>query len=153
MRSATREVGWNSDEAATRPSGASGPSKLTGRALRWLPLAGAPVALWSVRDQQVDNHGDIGLPPELPLIWYFSLAAVTAGAGVTLAGRHFDRARSAAYLTGLVAVLYGTILVAADVPRYPWVYKHIGVARYIDLHGSIDWSIDIYHRWPGFFSL
>ncbi|MET0415691.1 MAG: hypothetical protein ABW022_06685, partial [Actinoplanes sp.] len=44
-------------------------------------------------------------------------------------------------------------LVAADVPRYPWVYKHIGVARYIDLHGSIDWSIDIYHRWPGFFSL
>ncbi|GAA0517030.1 hypothetical protein Ade02nite_84760 [Paractinoplanes deccanensis] len=137
---------------AEEPAGAA-PVRPLGLALRWLPLAGAPVALLAVRGLDVDDLGDYGLPPELPLAWYVALAVLTAGAGVTLAGREFDRRRSAAYLTGLVAVLYGTVLVAADVPRYPWVYKHIGVTRYIDLHGSVDWSIDIYHRWPGFFSL
>ena len=39
-----------------------------------------------------------------------------------------------------------------DAPRLPWVYKHIAVTRYIETFGSVDPSIDIYHRWPGFFS-
>lgn len=28
----------------------------------------------------------------------------------------------------------------------------MGVTEYITAHGSVDWSIDIYHRWPGFFA-
>jgi hypothetical protein len=33
------------------------------------------------------------------------------------------------------------------------VYKHIAVIRYIDVHGSVDRSVDIYQNWPGFFAL
>ena len=38
-------------------------------------------------------------------------------------------------------------------PVYPWVYKHVGVVEYIDLHGRLDASVDIYQNWPAFFTL
>jgi hypothetical protein len=153
MSLATTRSEWGPDEPANVTTGT--PTRF-GRLpvlASWLPLAGAPAALLAVRDLRVDNLGSYGLPPALPPIWFAGLAVLTLGAGFALAARNFDRRRSAAFLVGLVAVLYGTVVVAADAPRYPWVYKHIGVTRYIELHGSVDWSVDIYHRWPGFFSV
>jgi hypothetical protein len=74
------------------------------------------------------------------------------GTAASLVARRFSGHRAAAYVAALVVTLYGTPILLADVPRYPWVYKHIGVTRYLTAHGSVDWSIDIYHRWPGFFA-
>jgi hypothetical protein len=69
-----------------------------------------------------------------------------------LAAHRFSGRRAAAYVAALVVVLHGTPILLADVLRYTWAYKHIGVTRYLSTHGSVDWSIDIYHRWPGFFA-
>jgi hypothetical protein len=121
--------------------------------LGWLPLAGAPLALLSVRHLDLGHLGDYGLPPALPWLWYGSLAALVAGAGWCLVASRFDGRRAGAYTVSVALVLFGTVPVAADAPRYAWVYKHIGVVRYIEAHGTVDWSVDIYHRWPGFFAL
>ena len=50
-------------------------------------------------------------------------------------------------------MIHGTAPLLFAEPRYAWTYKHIGVVQYINLHGALDASIDIYHNWPGFFAL
>ena len=50
-------------------------------------------------------------------------------------------------------MLYGTGAVVYSAGRYAWLYKTIGVVQYVDAHGSLDRSIDIYQNWPGFFAL
>ena len=50
-------------------------------------------------------------------------------------------------------ILFGTVPVLSAQPHYAWVYKHIGVVRYLEAHGKVNPNIDIYNRWPGFFAL
>jgi hypothetical protein len=57
------------------------------------------------------------------------------------------------YVAVIAIILYGTIPLLSAQPQYTWVYKHIGVVRYLEAHGQVDPNIDIYHRWPGFFAL
>jgi hypothetical protein len=52
----------------------------------------------------------------------------------------------------LLIFLYATSAKLEPVPRLPYVYKHIAVTRYLELHGATNSSIDIYNRWPGFFA-
>ncbi|WP_239345736.1 MULTISPECIES: hypothetical protein [unclassified Frankia] len=115
----------------------------------------AGVLLWatSLGDIRVDSLGDYGLPPALPVRWYAGLALVVVGYAAALCQRRPSPWLLAGFLTATVVILYGTVPLCTDVPHYPWVYKHIGVVRYIDVHGSIDPGIDIYHRWPGFFAV
>ena len=58
-----------------------------------------------------------------------------------------------AYVILVAIVLYGTVPVLSAQPHYAWVYKHIGVVRYLEAHGKVNTKIDIYNRWPGFFAL
>ena len=53
----------------------------------------------------------------------------------------------------IAIILYGTVPMLSAQPHYGWVYKHIGVVRYLEAHGKANPSIDIYNRWPGFFAL
>ncbi len=113
------------------------------------------ILMWatSLGGIRVDSLGDYGLPPALPVRWYLGLALLIVGHAGALCQRRSRPWLLAGFLTATVVVLYGTVPLCADVPHYPWVYKHIGVVRYIDVHGSIDPGIDIYHRWPGFFAV
>ncbi|PRY67032.1 hypothetical protein B0I08_108116 [Glaciihabitans tibetensis] len=122
--------------------------------LLWLPLLAAAV-LWpiSLAQTDVDNLGDWGLLPAYPPIWFVSVALVFATLVIGLLERRIPPLRMTAGLVLLVAILNGSASLLENVPRLPWAYKHLAVSRYIDTFGSIDPSIDLYNRWPGFFAM
>lgn len=121
----------------------------------WVLLAAAMV-LWGVSLALTGENlaGDKGLLTTFPAIWYVAVVAVAALCiwGV-VARRMASTAFLAASFTGLVAVLYASAAMVVSVPRLPWSYKHIAVTNYIGATGQVDASIDIYNRWPGFFSV
>src|SRR5262249_22318037 len=57
------------------------------------------------------------------------------------------------YLVALVVVLFGTVPAVSAEPHYAWVYKHVGVSRFLGVNHTPDLNADIYNRWPGFFAL
>jgi hypothetical protein len=120
-----------------------------------LALLGA-VTAWGLSLAHIDlSHlGSYGLPPALPLLWYAALAVLVGGAVLAIWGPARPSGWViAGYLLAIAVVLYVTIPAVASEPQYSWVYKHIGVVRFISLHGHTRASIDIYNRWPGFFAL
>ena len=142
-------------------SGASDPfDRTAGR--KQLAAAYAPIiiplvlgiALWFVSLGHIDLRGlnDYGLPPALPGFWYAAIALLVIGTAGTLGQKYFHPWIAAGFISGIILVLYGTVPAVSKVPHYAWVYKHIGVVRYIETHGSVDRNIDIYHHWPGFFA-
>jgi hypothetical protein len=119
------------------------------------PLAGA-LAVWAASLHRIEiRHLDrYGLPPALPASWYVAVALAITGATVATWGvRRPNGALIAAYVLGVVVILFATVPAITDVPHYPWVYKHIGVARFLGVHHRVDIAVDIYNRWPGFFAL
>ena len=125
-----------------------------GRLLAGLPLVLALV-VWalSLRAIDVTGLGKLGLPPELPLGWYLSFSVLVLGGTMACWHSRSSPWLTAAYVLGLVVVVYATVPLVSDAPHYPWVYKHIGVSRFIEAGGGIDSSVDIYNRWPGLFAL
>lgn len=121
-----------------------------------LALIVVAVAAWAGSLPFADQaHLDsFGLLPRLPVTFLVAVAALCVG--FALAARHRGRTSerlTLLYLAALVLVLYATIPLLYDEPRYPYVYKHIAVIHYIEVHGSVDRTIDIYQNWPGFFAL
>ncbi len=53
----------------------------------------------------------------------------------------------------LVLLIHGTLPLIYDVPRFAYVYKHVGVVDLVNRYGSVDRTIDAYNNWPGFFLL
>lgn len=139
------------DPGIRQPARLSGPFAT---ALPWLLPLAVGITLWglSLRWIDIENLTDHGLPPVLPIVWYVGLGVLLLGAVGAVGRARFQPFIAAAYLFACILVLYGTLPLILDVPHYPWVYKHIGVVRYIELHGGVDIDIDIYHRWPGFFA-
>lgn len=124
-------------------------------ALPWVTLVVA-IALW-VYGLVTTGQGrldDFGLLAQLPLAWYIAVGLIvgTCVCGV-VARKTFSTLVMSVSVTSLVVVLYSTAGLLADVPRFPWTYKHIAVTNFITATGHVDPSIDIYNRWPGFFAL
>lgn len=152
----------SADSAATgqppRPGSSRGWAARLGpvRENRWPLLLGvAGTGLWGLSLRSVDlaRMTDYGLLPALPPTWYLGVGLILAGAVLAVCRREPRELVVALLLAALVMALYGTIPLVAELPQYAWSYKHFGVTQYIELHGSVDPSIDIYHRWPGFFAL
>lgn len=121
----------------------------------WAVLVGA-MLLWGVALALTgeDLEGNRGLLTTFPLIWYVAVAAVVALCIWAVAARKMaSYGFLSASTTGLVAMLYASAPMVVSVPRLPWSYKHIAVTNYIGATGQVDPSIDIYNRWPGFFSV
>jgi hypothetical protein len=118
------------------------------------PLAAAMI-LWSLSLPAVDldSVGEYGLLTELPPAWYVALATLALGAATAACVPRSSGWTAAAYVCGVVLVLYATVPLVADAPTFAWTYKHIGVTRLIGLEGGVDTAVDIYNRWPGFFAL
>jgi hypothetical protein len=111
-------------------------------------------AIWilSLRATPGDRVAEWGLLPLLPWTFYAACALVL---GVLIVGL-VRRPRLAngwlgAYTALLVLMLYGTASLLDPVPRLPWVFKHIAVVQYLELHGRVNPELDLYQRWPGFF--
>lgn len=128
---------------------------------RRLPMLGHAAALvgalvcWAASLQHVEltHMTDLGLITVLPPLYFLSLAVLCVGLWRALRSPTFRPLVVAAYLLALLLVLHATIPLLYQEPHYAFVYKHIGVAAYIDAHGSVNRSVDIYQNWPGFFSL
>ncbi len=123
-------------------------------ALAWVTVV-VPVVLWSVSLDAInlEHIGRYGLSASLPATWYAALAIVLAGAVRTLFAPRFDGVLAAAHVAVAVLVVYATVPAVAELPQYAWTYKHIGVTMSIEQAGSVAPLVDIYHRWPAFFSL
>jgi hypothetical protein len=146
-------LGLHRASRASQPASASGTS--AGRTWLWLAVPCAvALAAWrlSLRHVDVAHLGSYGLTPALGAGWYVALALLLAGAVASCLHPRSRPAVMVLYLAALALVLYGTVPALSAQPHYAWVYKHIGVVRYLEAHGWADPSIDIYNRWPGFFA-
>jgi hypothetical protein len=115
----------------------------------------ACVALWwfSVSWIRMGTLDDYGLLPVFPLSFFAALALLTASFVAAVRSPRPSELVLAAHALALIVFLYGTMPLLFSEPFYPWVYKHFGVVEYIDLHGRLDSSVDIYQNWPAFFTL
>ena len=115
----------------------------------------ACVALWgfSVSWIRVGTLDDYGLLPVLPLGFFAALALLLASFVAAVCAPRPSELVLAGHALALIVFLHGTMPLLFTEPFYPWVYKHFGVVEYIDLHGRLDSSVDIYQNWPAFFTL
>jgi hypothetical protein len=113
-------------------------------------------ALWglSVAWMRVGSLDDYGLLPVFPVTFFLALALlVVSFVAVLCSARPPSQLVLAGHVLVLIVFLHGTMPLIFSEPFYPWVYKHFGVVQYIDLHGRLDSSVDIYQNWPAFFTL
>ena len=118
-------------------------------------LLPSALAMWAIglgaaRPGAVNQYG---LLPGLPRTYFAGFVLLVISIGILLARRELSGPRLALHLIALILMIHGTAPLVFAEPRYAWTYKHIGVVQYINLHGALDASIDIYHNWPGFFAL
>ena len=55
-------------------------------------------------------------------------------------------------MLGIVVVIYATVPLLFHAPELAWVYKHVGVAQSLQLHGRVTEPWNIYQEWPAFFA-
>jgi hypothetical protein len=109
---------------------------------------------WGLSLASIDTNAltGTGLPPHLPIAWFVALAASALSVVISC----WTRMPLWIAITGVAAtaiILFATVPLITDVPQYAWTYKHVGVARLFDAQGGAVPRIDIYNRWPGFFSM
>lgn len=146
--------GIDQSSTARRPRFALKTSPALSRLAFSLPVVIALV-IWrlSLRHVDVTNLGSYGLPPALPITWYLALSLSVVGAVTAITARRTSGLIMVVYVVAIAIILFGTVPVLSAQPHYSWVYQHIGVVRYLEAHGKVNPSIDIYNRWPGFFAL
>lgn len=131
--------------------------RLSSMPLRILRDALLPVSLvlWAigVSKTNVADEGLYGLPAILPFIFYAGIGLLLVSVGIQLARPKLSEARLGAHAVSLVVILYGTGALVYKDGRYSWLYKSVGVIQYVDAHGSLNRTIDIFQEWPGFFAL
>jgi hypothetical protein len=116
-------------------------------------LVAGIVAWWrALADTNLSATGGVGLLNAFPVTFYLAVALVVGAVVLTLVWAPFSRLACSAGLVTFVLVIFGTPAVLYSEPQYAWVYKHIGVIRYLELHGSVNRSVDIYQNWPGSFA-
>jgi hypothetical protein len=117
-----------------------------------LPLA---AGLWwlALRELRIQDIGDFGLVPALPVSYFLGLGVLTISFISLLARHQASTIRLALHIIALVVTLQALLPLVFPLPQYGYVFKHIGVVEYISLHGSVNDHIDIYQNWPGFFAL
>lgn len=125
----------------------------------WIPvlcgvLVVIAVVLWWVSLSGIDlsGMGGLGLVDVFPIAFYLAVGLVIASMIIALVARTLSRFAVFAAFGALILVIYGTPAVVFSEPEYAWVYKHLGVIRYLEVHGSTNRLIDIYQNWPAFFA-
>ncbi|MER5550121.1 hypothetical protein ABT001_00240 [Streptomyces sp. NPDC002793] len=128
--------------------------------LTWLPLLLA-AGLWTFSLPSVGfrSMGEYGLLDRLPVTYYLSLLALTAGFLVSLRRAGTAPWWPAAYCAGLLMALKGVPAVLYDSERYPWASKHDAVINHLLANGELrpneglSGNMSAYDQWPGFFTL
>lgn len=121
---------------------------------RWL-VPTAALAMWvaTIATMHPDALTPWGLLPEFPAPFWVALVGTLLSATLLTQAARVRHLLLLAHTAVLVLLLYATAAAVEPVPRGTSVYKHVGIVQYIERYGSVDSRIDIYHRWPGFFSV
>src|SRR5213080_3744996 len=136
------------------PQGSVLPAPGAGSLAWWLvPVAGLAMWVATIATMHPDQLSPWGLLPELPPYYWLALVGTVLSATLLTQAARLRHLLLLAHTALLVLLLYGTAPAIEPVPRGTSVYKHVGIVQYIERYGSVDSRIDIYHRWPGFFSL
>jgi hypothetical protein len=85
-------------------------------------------------------------------VFYAGLVLLVVSAAWELGRQSPSRVRMGLHAVALVVMLYATAPLVYPEGRYAWLYKTIGVVQYVNAHGQLNPSIDIYQNWPGFFA-
>ncbi len=138
-----------------RPRPASRPIDWRGLAppqVGWTLLA---LALWwsSMSRLDVSDIGLLGLVGELPLTWFVGFGLAVVGAAHAATAPRTTSSRLVTAVGPLLVIVYGTIALSTSTIRYPWAYKHVGVARLLDETGRLHPDFDIYNNFSGFFGV
>lgn len=112
------------------------------------------VALWLLALRSIDTTAlnDYGLVAALPVAYFVAIAIALCGFALELARPTPSPVRLGILVAALVFVLHGTAPALFPLPRYSWVYKHLGVVRLFMENGSLSDGADLYQSWPGFFA-
>jgi len=142
--------------AVERPEDSPAPGAPRRRAVG-LPdvLLPVSVGLWlfALHGTKPDAVNDWGLLAALPIMFYVALGLLVCSIGIVLTDDRTSPVRLGLHLVALVVLLHGTVPLIFPETNYPWAYKHMGVVGYINRHGRLDSSVDIYQNWPGFFTV
>ena len=109
-----------------------------------------PLVLWvaGLLGTDTTNLGSSGLLAAFPFTWYLAvLINVLVLLWRLLGSERVHSGWMAAQLALLVLMLYGSAAFVEGRSAAAWVYKHIAVTRYIEVHGAVNPDIDIYQRW------
>ena len=111
-------------------------------------------ALWILSMRRVNPAAmtDYGLVPALPFVYFAALAVLLVGFAIELGRRAPSSARLAIHVGLVITVIHGTVPAVFPLPHFAWVYKHLGVIKFIAVNGRVSSGIDPYHNWPGFFT-
>jgi hypothetical protein len=120
----------------------------------WDILLPAAIAFWvlGVKNTDTRHLGQYGLPAVLPIVFYLGVVLLVISIGWALTQSRLSEIRLKVNLGALLLMLYGTAPLLYGAARYSWTYKYIGVVQYINLHGHLNTSIDVYQNFPGFFA-
>ncbi len=119
-------------------------------------LAPAPVGLacWanSMAALRLDSVGLYGLLASVNAWFFIGVALLIVGFAAELSRAHRHLWILVLYVLAIVIVIDATVPLLFHTPEYWWVYKHIGVAQSLQLHGRVTLPNEIYQEWPTFFS-
>ncbi len=122
--------------------------------LWWLaPVLGLACWVYCIATMSVGELSPWGLLPVFPAAFWVALVGTVLSAVLLSQRERVKHLALTAHVGLTILLLYATAPAIEPVPRGTSVYKHVGIVQYIERYGSVDSRIDIYHRWPGFFSL
>jgi hypothetical protein len=129
------------------------PLALSRVALRLAPIV-LGLACWglSLAHLRIQTLGPYGLLAAVDAWFYVGIALLLGGFVA-----EFRRAERSSWVMtlhvlALVVVIYATVPLLFHAPEYAWVYKHVGVAQSLRVHGRVTDTTNIYQEWPAFFS-
>ena len=149
-------------EKPTDSTGPSGPARRAASPLDSGVAMGALVVsalLWvvSVPEIHPTRMTDLGLTSVLPPAFFASIVLMLAGFIWTLWRIPTRFWLLCAYTLLAVLTVRATPQLVYPVPRYAWIYPHLGIVAHILHFGSVDrWSaypMNVYSNWPGFFTV
>lgn len=118
-------------------------------------VVGIAVALWvsalpALRETTSGEYGLLASPGGIGLI-----AAVGIAILAFISSLAAEQYKIAAFTIAVIVLFERvTVTLITEVPIYTWTYKHIGLVDYIQANGALaPSSVDIYNRWPGFFTM
>jgi hypothetical protein len=130
----------------------------------WVDVIGPCFALlvilarWSTVLPAVHTNqmGELGLLSVLPFTIFAALLILTLSFCLAVQQPTTPTPILWLHIVLFIVIVHGTPALTYDSLRYSWAWKHVGIIDYIQRQGGVNLhvgSLEIYHRWPGFFAV